>query len=117
LFEFVGERVIGAWTANCHFRGIINQTTPPKPADRHFYPRFFPEWNFGICIRKVSSRERNDTGQIEKKKSKLNNQEMRRAASELRPAFRPLGCGVGGWSSMHRGRCIGLRQFASSKGK
>jgi hypothetical protein len=50
----------------------------------------------------------------EQKYKNLNNQKMRRAA---RSAFRPLGSGVGGWSSMPRGRCIGLRQFASSKGK
>lgn len=43
LFEFVSERVIGAWTANRSFLCIINQTTPSKPADRLFYPRFFPE--------------------------------------------------------------------------
>jgi hypothetical protein len=43
LFWVVGARMIGAWTANRTMLCLINQTTPSKPADRLFYPRFIPE--------------------------------------------------------------------------
>jgi hypothetical protein len=106
--------VIGARLTNRSFRCIINQTTPSKPADRLFNPLFFPEWKFGdFGFEKLQAPREMIRDKIEKKIKTI---KKMRAARELRTAFRPLSCGVGGWSSM-RGRCIGLRSFASSKGK